>query len=352
MSTKINTNQLEPNSYFMIRGKVSFSRITRFMTKAEFDAQNQRKIQSGRPTDNRPYAHLSLVNCQVVCSDVNNKSINEEFAEQKLFTTPTKPETGWNYTAKQAGTFETMPDGSIVTTGYLPTVWVLDPTHHFQHIQPQGELANGMDVTVVMRVYKAAPNNGIALDRILCNEPIRYYAGGGNASQELAAKYGLTFGPVDASIDTHVTAQSYGAVNPAQAAAPAPMAPVAPAPAPAAAPAYAPAPAPAPAAANPNAFSTVPAAAPVPTPAAAPAPAPAAPVAPPPAAAPAYPAQEQAPVYPQAPAAAPAAPAAPAQAFGVPPTTFPSSPAAPTPAAPAAGGVTTYNPGTDPQRQY
>lgn len=338
---KITTNELAPNSTFLIRGKVSFSRITRFMTKAEFDAENQRRTQSGRPTDNKPYAHVSMVNCMVLCTDPNNKTINEQFAEQKLFTSTKAPETGWNYTAKQTGMFETLPDGRVVTTGYLPTVWTQDSNGHFVQIQPQGELANGLDIIAVMRVYKATPNNGVALDRILCMEPIRYYAGNPNLATDLA-KYGLTFSP-DASINTHVTADTYGAAEPTgQATAPAPTAPVyAPqTPAAPAAPAYTPA---------------------------APSYAPQTPAAP---TAPAYPPNGQpagmfstqpapapAPAAPTAPAYVPPTPTAPdasaAQPFGVPPTTFPNSAAAPAPAAPAPGGVATqYNPNTDPQRQY
>ena len=321
---KITTNELAPNSTFLIRGKVSFSRITRFMTKAEFDAENQRRSQTGRPVENKPYAHVSMVNCQVICSDVNNKTVNEQFAEQKLFTSQKAPETGWNYTAKQTGTFETLPNGVVVTTGYLPSVWVQDPTGRFQPIQLQGELANGMDVIAVMRVYKASPNNGVALDRILCMEPVRYYQGNSNVNADLA-KYGLTFGE-DAGISTRVTAESYGveaSSAPAQTTAPtyAPSAPAGQMPPTAPpAPTYAPAEQPA------GIFSTQPQTAQAPAAATMP------------------------------PAAAAPAPTAPAPTygdpqFGVPPTTFPSSGAAPAPSAPAPSGVA-YNPNTDPQRQY
>ena len=114
---KINTNDLAPNTTFLIRGKVSFSRITRFMTKAEFDTENQRRITSGRMTANRPYAHLSLVNCAVVCLDPNNRTINEQFAEQKLYQSPKAPENGWQYSAQQTGQFETREEIGRASVG-------------------------------------------------------------------------------------------------------------------------------------------------------------------------------------------------------------------------------------------
>ena len=74
---KLNTNDLEPNSIFMIRGKVSFSRITRFMTPEEFNAENQRRVQSGRITLQTPITHITLSQCCVICNDPNNKTTNE-----------------------------------------------------------------------------------------------------------------------------------------------------------------------------------------------------------------------------------------------------------------------------------
>lgn len=339
---KLNTNDLEPNSIFMIRGKVSFSRITRFMTPEEFNAENQRRVQGGRITLQTPIAHITLSQCCVICNDPNNKTTNEMFAEQKLYARPTAPETGYNYTAQQTGQFTNLPDGRQVAVGTLPSVWIQDGTGNFQQIKPEGELANGLDVIVVMRVYKSRskPNNGVSFDRILVMEPIRYYSGNPNLFADLA-KYGLTFN-ADPSIDTRVTAESYGVAAPAapvpapgQTAAAMPAAPAAPV-----APSYAPV---APVAPPSNPFSTQPAA-PV-------APAPAAPVAPAMPAAPVAPAAPIAPTAPIAPAA-PVAPAAPAP-FGVPPTTFPNGAAAPVAPTPAPGGIVGgYDPNNDPQRQY
>lgn len=316
---KINTNDLQPDTVFMVRGKVAFSRITRFMTKAEFDTDNQRRASNGRPSRNKPVAHISLQNAQIVCQNPNALSINEQYGQQKLFLRPNAPETGYNFTGEQSGMFEVLPDGSTVTTGILPTLWEVTADGSFRQIQPQGELANGLDVIAVMRVYKTAMNNGVALDRVLCNEPVRYYSGQSAKINTAMAGYGLSFTP-DPSIDTRVTAASYGQhpeagaapVQPVPQTQPVPYAPAAPAPAPApaptpTAPVYPAAPAPQPA--QPDYFSSAPA------------------------------------------PAAPVPPAAPAQPFGVPPTAFPSAPGVtPAPAAPVNG--VGYQPGADPERQY
>ena len=332
---KINTNQLRPGDYFMIRGRISFSRITRFITKEEFDRDNQNRITSGRPVESRPYAHVSLKNAVVICGDPNNKTLIEQYAEQKLFA-GRDPAAGMQFNAKKTGTFETDPaTGKTYVTGYLPTVWTIGPDGKtFQQIKAEAELANGLDVMVVMSVYKATPNNGVALDRIMCMEPIRYFSAGNDITQALINS-GLCMVP-DASIVNKVSLADYTRGT----AAAQPQAQAAPQPTAAPAPTYAPpVPDTAPGQAAPvapNYFSTAPAqAAAAPQTAAAPQPGYPDPMA----------AQNQPPVQPpvQAPAQAPAQ--APVPPFGVPPTAFPGGAA-------AAPGTIPYDPNVDATRQY
>ncbi len=333
MNGKINTNQLTPGSVFMVRGRVAFSRITRYITQEELQKENARNAAAGRPVTSRPYCKVSLANAMVLYADASNPTLAEQYASQKLYQSKANPDTGDNFEGRKVG-------GT-----YLPEVHIIagDGTTH--QIKPDGELARGLDVTLVMEVYQAPQNNGVGLRAVICNEPIRYY-NGSNVATALSA-YGITFNS-DPSIDLRVpdaAAEAAPAQAPAAAPAPGYGYPAAPAQAPAPIPGYAPNQAPAAAPAYPQ---QAPAQAPAQTPAAAPA----------------YPQQApaQAPAYPQAPAAAPEQPygagyaAAPAQApapFQPAPAAFPNPAGVTYPPSPAPGtGGVAYDPSTDPTRHY
>lgn len=177
----VSANQLADNTTFLIRGRVTYSRIRTQVTGEELARQNQRAMQQGRQPRNRPYTTLSICQAEVVRANPNAPMMNPEeiFATESLYTSTTQPNNGLCYSADNTGNY--LPR-LCVQEGNMVTELSADEIH--------GELDNGLLVTMVMRIYNSGkPNKGITLDTIIVNEPIRFYQGGAAANLE---KYGLT----------------------------------------------------------------------------------------------------------------------------------------------------------------
>lgn len=177
----VSANQLADNTTFLIRGRVTYSRIRSQVAGEELARQNQRAMQQGRQPRNRPYTTLSICQAEVVRANPNAPMMNPEeiFATESLYTSTTQPNNGLCYSADNTGNY--LPR-LCVQEGNMVTELSADEIH--------GELDNGLLVTMVMRIYNSGkPNKGITLDTIIVNEPIRFYQGGAAANLE---KYGLT----------------------------------------------------------------------------------------------------------------------------------------------------------------
>ena len=176
MAKTINNNALTPGATYLVRGQVGFSRITRQTTDAEREAENKRRMYP--QTTN--YSNISIYNAQVLVKDPQNPTIEEKYAAECLYRSSSQNYPGNNFTAMNK-------------TKNLPAVAEIRGANNFAEIIPEHELAQGLDVTLVMRVFKTSGqrNNGVSLDRILVNEPIRYFQNR-DVNQDLAA-YGITY---------------------------------------------------------------------------------------------------------------------------------------------------------------
>lgn len=341
----VTSNNLTPGKTAAIRGQVTWSRIRARVEGEALKRENERLKAAGRLTKDKPYTSITVANAQIVPLDPSGQTLTAEetYALEHMFDA----KAGRSYTGESHGKY--LPDVGVWDQNTGDVKWLTSM---------EGELAPGMDVTVIMVAYEGKPNNGFGLQAVICNEPIRYFG-----KQPLTPKlnaysmYNVTSAPAPrsdvanaaddiATPDEADPAMAGGMMPPPggrpvsapqgngfdasqQTAGYYPPQPAAPAPA-------APAPAPAPAGYYP------------------PQPAPAAPAQPAPAPAPAgyYPPQPQ-----------PAAPAQPAPAPA--PAGYPGAgPFAPPPAAPAPapagtayppyndGGGVMYNPNEDPNRQY
>lgn len=220
MAKTIHSSRLTPNTTYLVRGKVGFSRITRHTTDEERAEANKRRMH---PMNNN-YTSLTIYDAQVLCKDPSNPSIEEQYAAECLYKSSSPKYPGNNFSA-------------INQTRNLPLVGVLTPTpesqNNYVETKLENELASGLDVTLVMRVYKGqGSNNGVSLDRVLVNEPIKYY--GGNAEVEKTlSNFGITFQamapskkettnnttaptqtestPVDTPVDTQVAQNAFAA---------------------------------------------------------------------------------------------------------------------------------------------
>lgn len=176
----VSTNQLENNELFLIQGKVTYSRIRTQIAGEELIKANARRAQQGINPKNNPYTTISICDAQVVRSNPNdaNMSLAEIYATESLYQSNSKNAQGLCYSIDN-------------TSRYLPRICVRNGSQvdELPADQIHGELANGLLVTLVMRVYNTnKPNKGVTLDAVICDEPIRFY-GGASANLE---KYGLT----------------------------------------------------------------------------------------------------------------------------------------------------------------
>ena len=159
----ITTNQLAVNDTVMLRGKVSFSRIASLIEGDELARSIERaKERNQKFFKTQPYFTLSLYDVGVIYEDPAKKTDFEVYAEESLYTSRNADRPGWHFT--------------IEGVGHLPEVAQFDPeTGVATQIIPKGELDNDLDVSIILRVYSTKMNNGVALQGVIVNEPIRYY---------------------------------------------------------------------------------------------------------------------------------------------------------------------------------
>ena len=181
----ISTNQLTPGRIFLVRGKVGFSRLTSRIEGEELQQDIQRRRSKGWLPIEKPYTTITINQAEVIVKDRNNIQPEEQYAIESLYTSSSqRGQGGYSYTANNKGA-RSLPYIAVTRAGAQGVV---------DQIQPEGELANGLDVTLVMRVFKGKPNIGVSLDGVIVNEPIRYFdntrAGAGLDG------FGITFNPL------------------------------------------------------------------------------------------------------------------------------------------------------------
>lgn len=177
----VTTNQLKPNTEVLVRGKLEYSRLDRQISGEKLIEDQKSRKMRGIPIINRPYTIATISDPQVLPKSQGvQKSLEEIYMTESI------------YTQKASGKY--MFQG-INKGNRLPNVYELDPTTgKYNQKVLKHNLANGLDVTLVLRVFEAQPNNGVTLASVLINEPLRYYQAY-DATVELS-KYGFEFGTI------------------------------------------------------------------------------------------------------------------------------------------------------------
>lgn len=177
--SKITTNELTPGDFFYIRGKVTFSRISRHTT----DEERIRLNENRKFPIQRNYTSVTLQEASVITADPTHPTITEQYAAQLLYHS-TKPDVkGLCYTAKN-------------TSEYLPEVRIRNKdTGDYDILKLDGhELANGLDVTLAMRIFATNTGNaGVSLDGVILNEDPKFYNGRNAAMNAALNTLGITF---------------------------------------------------------------------------------------------------------------------------------------------------------------
>lgn len=164
-----------------VRGKLGFAQLTRLIEGDQLAQVNQRKAQYGISPVNQPHTTLTLTEPAVQFQDPNQPSYEENFVQERFFTSNKHPERGQQYSIDSKGSD-------------LPIIALTNPDGTFTQDESGRELAQGLDVTVVLRTYKPKTyiKRGLAIEMILVNEPVQYYSAGGPDVSALASR-GITF---------------------------------------------------------------------------------------------------------------------------------------------------------------
>lgn len=180
MAHQISAHKLTPNTTVHIRGKLTFSRLSKLIDGEELAKVDARARQMGSIPVGRPHTSVSMSQAEVLYADPNSPTLEEQFVAERRFVSPTYPEHGQSYSLDNKS-----PN--------LPVVGTLNADGEVEQVVLESDLAAGLDVTLVLRVYKPQgyTNCGLSIDLVLVNEPIRYYNTGLNQT-ELAAR-GIVF---------------------------------------------------------------------------------------------------------------------------------------------------------------
>ncbi|QOT16750.1 hypothetical protein [Paenarthrobacter sp. YJN-5] len=179
----ISANQLTEGTSVFIRGKLAFARLTSLIEGAALAASDQRKVQNGMSPVGKPHTTATITEAEVQFADPANPTVEEQFVSERRYTSKKNPDTGANYSIDSKGT-------------NLPIIAIPSEKGDGTYDQDTSgqELAQGLDVTLVLRVYKPKnfANRGLSLDQVIVHEAPRYYNAGGVATGELAAR-GIVF---------------------------------------------------------------------------------------------------------------------------------------------------------------
>ena len=177
----VSANQLTEGTSVHVRGKLAFARLTRLIEGDELAKSDQRKVQNGMNPVGKPHTTATITEAEVVFADPANPTIEEQFVSERRYASKKNPDSGANYSIDSKGT-------------NLPIIAIPSENGNYDQDLSGQELAQGVDVTLVLRVYKPKgfSNRGLALDQVIVNEAPRYYNGGGVSTADLAAR-GIVF---------------------------------------------------------------------------------------------------------------------------------------------------------------
>ena len=163
----VSASELTEGNSVHVRGKLAFARLTRLIEGDELAKSDQRKVQNGMSPVGRPPTTETLTEAQVVHADPANPTTEEQFVAERFYLSKKNPDSGANYSIDSKG-------------NTLPVIAIPSDNGKYDQDLSGQELARGLDVTIVLRVYKPKnfANRGLALDQVIVNEEPRYYSVG------------------------------------------------------------------------------------------------------------------------------------------------------------------------------
>ena len=177
---QVTATQLTPNTTVHIKGKLAYSRLAKLVDGEDLAKADAQRIKNGMNAVGRAHTSVNLSDAEVVFADPANPTPEEIFVSERRYTSTKHPEHGQCYGLDNKST-------------NLPIVGINNEAGEVEQIVLDADLAAGLEVTLVLRVYKPKgyANCGLSLDLVLLHEPVRYYNPGVNTG-ELAAR-GIVF---------------------------------------------------------------------------------------------------------------------------------------------------------------
>lgn len=188
----ISYNSVESGAVVYINGVVDFSNIAKRIEGEELTATNARRVANGLRPIEKPYTSLSVHDAAIVYANPAQPTLAEQCLAERLYTAKNQSKSGLSYTGINKSKF--MPEiycrNSITST-------------ELEAVVPEGELAVGTSVTLIMRFFKTKQNNGVSLDAVIVNEkPVKY--GTGNSLATALQSRGFTVMPAtEGNVDAY-----------------------------------------------------------------------------------------------------------------------------------------------------
>lgn len=172
--------QLTPNKTVLVKGKLTYSRLAKLVEGEDLKRVDAQRAANGMQPIGRPHTSVNLSEAEVLFVDPQNPTPEEIFVHERRFASAKHPEHGMSYGIDNKST-------------QLPLIGVKKADGTTDQVILEGDLAAGLEVTLVLRVYKPKnySNCGLSLDLVQLHEEPRYFNAGINTA-ELAAR-GITF---------------------------------------------------------------------------------------------------------------------------------------------------------------
>ena len=187
MST-IPAERLREGQQILVRGRVSFSRLARLVEGDDLikSIEQARKRGANYPTT-VPHTTINLVDAVVIPANPADVTPEEQFTHEKIYAVKSGDNVG-----KNAFSIDNK-------SSYLPTILEADPENAGQYRQLvlERDLASGIDVTLVLEVFKPAgyEKRGLGLQQVVLNEAVKYFSSGVDTAG-LAARGIVVNGPI------------------------------------------------------------------------------------------------------------------------------------------------------------
>lgn len=176
MPTNNHTVQLKtipPKTTAYVRGKLQYAQLIRPIDGIALQRKIEREKARGRKTIvDKPHRTVTLTNAVI---EFPQNNMLETYVTEHMYDSIAHPENNKMYQADVKGK-------------YAPYFYTRD-NNQLNEFVPEGELANGLDVTIVFEVYATSLGNGLGIKSVIVNEPVAYY----NVSTDpILAANGLT----------------------------------------------------------------------------------------------------------------------------------------------------------------